>query len=179
MWYHDKIPIQWSSGSSSPCPFSPVCPTTRFCQVSSRKHKLAGSLLLGDFLGLLFLLVEEAASIGEAVAEDNQAARDESLDPSDDTITTALLVLAIVGLEDILLALVELVVWVVGVTNRGILDLFCLGLDSREFGVDLRQDTVTQLIGLVDIWTDIGVWSLEIWVGWRNQFCVNCIGKVQ
>lgn len=79
--------------------------------------------LLSNLLGLFLLLLQERGKVCEPFTGDNEAATHKSLAASNDTVTTALLVLIVVGLEDIISLLACSLEWPVNVVDDCLLDL--------------------------------------------------------
>lgn len=142
----------------------------------------AGSLtvFLGSVVGtLLLLLTEERTQPGESVAGDDQAGGDHGLATSDISIATALLVLASVGIEDVVLAITDDAEGEVGEVKDGTLDLLGVLLHNGEFGVDLGEAVGGEGVGLGDVGGYIAVWTLCVGDEGGNELLVAGVGEVE
>lgn len=139
---------------------------------------MAVGLLVHYFLGLLLGLLEPGSEISQRLSRQHQTRRDDSLAGSDDAITTALLVLRAVDLEEILLD-------VASYTDRepsgvvdGAADLLSIFTDDGEARVDLAQALVAQSIGAGQVRCDIAVGSGEVGQDWLGEAGVGVVAEL-
>lgn len=134
-------------------------------------------LLLSNLLGLFLLLIEVVSQPSQAVTCHNQASGNDCLAASDVAIPTALLVLASVGREDIILTLVDDREGQENQVKDGPFDLLGILLDNGEGAVDLGETAVSELVGFLDVWSDVAVGTLSVGDDRCDNFVIAFIGE--
>lgn len=129
--------------------------------ILGHRLRLAG-FLLHEILALLLLLPQERTQPGQTIARHHQAGRDHRLTARDVSIPAALLVLAAVSLEDVVLALARQFEGVESVVEDGGLDLLRVFFHDREGLVDFGQARGGDLVGFGDIGRDVAVGTLRV-----------------
>jgi hypothetical protein len=64
------------------------------------------------------------------------------------------------------------------VIERSLLDFLGFGLDDGHLLFDLGKALIAELVGLGDVWGDVGVRTFEIWKSWTDKFSVAGVGQV-
>jgi len=136
-------------------------------------------LLGGKVSALLLLLPEEGAHPGKGVRGHNKASCDEGFAASDVAVTTALLVLGGVGVEEVVLAVADQAEGRVGVVHHGTLDLLGVLLNDGKLLVDCAQDVGADRVGFGDVGLDVAVRTLGVGDKGREEFLVAGLGEVK
>jgi hypothetical protein len=126
---------------------------------------------------LLLLCSKKIAQPVQRVAGDDQCRRYGRLAHCDKSLSTDLLALGVVGLQDIVFALKSLAKREKSETSRVVIELASRFLDDRELFVDLREGRVTDGVEFCNVWVDVLVGLGEIWKDWLGKCLVTLVGK--
>lgn len=126
---------------------------------------------------MLLLRSKIIAQPAQRVSGDDQCRRYGRLAHCDKSLSTDLLALGVVGLQDIVFALKSLAKREKGETSRVVIELASRFLDDRELFVDLREGRVTDGVEFCNVWVDVLVGLGEIWKDWLGKCLVALVGK--
>ena len=125
-------------------------------------------LLRGVIGSFLLLLVEKRAHPSQRIARDDDASRDDGLGASNVAVTAAFLVLARVGVQNVILAVSDETKGEVCVVQHGTLDLFGVLLDNGKGVIDSSENVGANGIGFGDDGSDVAIGTLGIGNEGRN-----------
>jgi hypothetical protein len=109
------------------------------------------NLFTDNLLCLGFLCTQKLAQPAQRVAADNQAGGNSGLAHGDEALATNLLVLAVVGAQNIVLAFQTHLVWEKDVALAVVIKLASWLLDSGELGFQGAEGRISERIGLAHI----------------------------
>ena len=139
---------------------------------------LVVGLLLGHTLRVLLLRAQEVANPSERIGGEDEAGGDDSLSTSHHAVSAALLVLAAIGVQRVILTLTRKTDGEEGVVQHGSLDLGCVLLDDGEGLVDFAQSTFGDGVGLCNDRSDETVRLLCVWKNGLDESLEAIVGEL-
>lgn len=160
---------------------SPVVPSAICSESNGKDFSSLGDLLLRlvrHSLALFLLGTQEAAQPSQRIRRHDESGRDDGLAAGDDAVSAALLVLAAVGAEGVILGLAGQAEWIEGIVQHGALDLGRVLLDDGEGLVDPLEALVGHGVGPVHHWRHVPVWLLGIGQDGLDEGVETMLGEV-
>ena len=140
----------------------------------------SGTVFLSRVIRPLFLLLpQERAQPCKRIARDHQAGRNHGLGTGYVAIATALLVLAGVGVQDIVLAVTDEAEGEVCVVQDGALDLLGVFFDDGEGVVHFGESVGAEGVGFGDVGSYVSVGTLGVGDEGCNELLVAGVGEVE
>ena len=142
-------------------------------------HLLLRSILLlhRNLLRLRLLLIQILRQPSQPITSNHQSRRHNRLPTSNVPIPTTLLVLVPKSLKHIIFALARHPQGQEGEIENGALDFLGVLLDDGEGAVDFLQAAVGELVGFLDVGSDVAVGALGVGDDGRDDFVVAFVGE--